>query len=65
MTTAEDQYVGAHAESFSHINRIGELLGDMPAPDEHTNFAQVGDMNHIRTMLQEVVKFMEQRWKST
>jgi hypothetical protein len=60
MTTAQEQYIAAHAEAFGHINKIGELLGDMPAPDEHTNYAQVGDMGHIKTMLRDVIEFMEQ-----
>lgn len=60
-TTAEDAYLAAHAEACGLLDRIGELLGDMPAPgnDDHPiHWGHVGDANHVVELLREVVTFL-------
>jgi hypothetical protein len=46
------------------LERINELLFDLPAPesDEHPiNWAHVGSVNHVNELLSRVVAFLENR----
>ncbi len=60
--TAEAYYENAHLEAQDLLERIGELLVDMPAPgnDEHRiNWADVGSVNEVNNRLSSVVAFLE------
>ena len=58
---AESAYEDAHLTARTLIERIGELLQDMPAPgdDEHPiRWDHVGSVNHFNELLSQVVKFL-------
>ena len=60
--TAEAAYENAHLVAQDLVQRIGELLFDLPAPgnDEHPiNWADVGTMNEVNSRLSSVVAFLE------
>lgn len=59
--TAEDAYITAHQTARELVERIGELLQDMPAPgddDRPIHWGHVGDINHVNEKLLEVVVFL-------
>ena len=59
---AEPAYENAHLVARDLLERIAEMLTDMPAPgvEGHPiNWANVGDITHVNTMLSEVVAFLE------
>ncbi|MEQ8789494.1 MAG: hypothetical protein RIC55_24580 [Pirellulaceae bacterium] len=60
--TAEAAYENAHIVAQDLVQRIGELLFDLPAPgnDEHPiNWAHVGTVNEVNSRLSSVVAFLE------
>ena len=60
--TAEAAYENAHIVAQDLVQRIGELLFDLPAPgnDEHPiNWADVGSVNEVNNRLSSVVAFLE------
>ncbi len=60
--TAEAAYENAHIVAQDLVQRIGELLFDLPAPgnDEHPiNWCHVGDVNEVNKRLSSVVAFLE------
>jgi hypothetical protein len=60
--TAETAYEAAHLVAQDLVQRIGELLFDLPAPgnDEHPiNWADVGSVNEVNNRLSSVVAFLE------
>ncbi|GIW97569.1 MAG: hypothetical protein KatS3mg111_0902 [Pirellulaceae bacterium] len=60
--TAEAAYENAHLVAQDLVQRIGELLFDLPAPgnDEHPiNWADVGSVNEVNSRLLSVVAFLE------
>ena len=60
--TAEAAYENAHLVAQDLVQRIGELLFDLPAPgnDEHPiNWADVGTVNEVNSRLSSVVAFLE------
>ena len=63
---AEAAYENAHLVAQDLVARIGELLFDMPAPgnDDHPiHWGHVGDINHVNTLLLEVVTFLDRTGK--
>lgn len=59
---AEAAYENAHIVAQDLVQRIGELLFDLPAPgnDEHPiNWAHVGDVNEVNKRLSAVIAFLE------
>jgi len=63
---AEAAYENAHLVARDLVDRIGELLMDMPAPgnDAHPiHWGHVGDINHVNTLLLEVVTFLDRKAK--
>jgi hypothetical protein len=59
---AEAAYENAHLVARDLLDRIGELLQDMPAPgdEEHPiHWAHVGDITEINSRLASVVAFIE------
>jgi hypothetical protein len=52
--TAENAYASAYAEALRHLAAIQELIEDMPAPSEQTNWGHVGDMNHVVGLLRAI-----------
>ena len=59
---AQDAYLEAHQKARSQVERIGELLFDLPAPDVDEypiNWADVGSLAEINNLLGRVVEFME------
>ncbi len=59
---AEATYENAHAAARSLVERIGELLFDLPAPgdDEHPiRWTHVGTINEVNRRLSEVVAFLD------
>lgn len=60
--TAEAAYENAHLVAQDLVQRIGELLFDLPAPgnDEHPiNWADVGTVNEINNRLSSIVAFLD------
>ena len=60
--TAEAAYENAHLVAQDLVQRIGELLFDLPAPDneEHPiNWGHVGDINEVNNRLSAVVAFLD------
>lgn len=59
---AEAAYENAHLVAQDLVERIRELLFDMPAPgnDEHPiHWGHVGSINHVSAILLEVVTFLD------
>lgn len=59
--TAEAAYENAHLVAQDLLERIRELLFDMPAPgdDEHPiHWGHVGDLNEVNNRLSSVVAFL-------
>ena len=55
-------YENAHFVAQDLVQRIGELLFDLPAPDndEHPiNWADVGSVNEVNNRLSSVVAFLD------
>ncbi len=62
--TAEDAYVAAHLLARDLVERIGDLLQDLPAPgdDDHPiHWGHVGDVNHVNALLLEVAAFLDRQ----
>ena len=60
--TAEAAYENAHLVAQDLLERIKELLFDMPAPgdDEHPiHWGHVGDINHVNAQLSDLVAFLD------
>lgn len=60
--SAEAAYENAHLVAQDLVERIRELLFDMPAPgnDEHPiHWGHVGDVNYVISTLLEVVTFLD------
>ena len=59
---AEAAYENAHIVAQDLVQRIRELLFDLPAPgnDEHPiNWADVGSVNEVNNRLSEIVAFLD------
>ena len=59
---AEAAYENAHLVAQDLVERINELLFDMPAPgvEEHPiDWTHVGSINEVNTRLSSVVAFLE------
>jgi hypothetical protein len=60
--TAEAAYENAHLVAQDLVERIRELLFDLPAPgnDEHAiNWADVGSVNEVNNRLSSIVAFLD------
>ena len=60
--TAEAAYENAHLVAQDMVERIRELLFDLPAPgnEEHPiDWADVGSINEVNNSLSSVVAFLE------
>ena len=60
--TAEAAYENAHLVAQDLVQRIGELLFDLPAPgndDRPINWADVGSLNEVNNRLSSIVAFLE------
>lgn len=58
---ADAAYENAHLVAQDLVQRIGELLFDLPAPDndeQPINWCHVGDLNEINNRLSGIVAFM-------
>ena len=58
---AETTYKNAHSVAQDLVARIGELLFDLPAPNNSEspiNWGHVGDINEINLQLSRVIDFM-------
>lgn len=63
---AEAACENAHLVAQDLVERIRELLFDMPAPgnDEHPiHWGHVGDINHVSAILLEAVTFLDRTGK--
>ncbi len=59
---AEAAYENAHLVAQDLVERIRELLTDMPAPgnDEHPiHWGHVGDITHVNAQLSDLVAFLD------
>ncbi|MEZ6097155.1 MAG: hypothetical protein R3C03_23520 [Pirellulaceae bacterium] len=59
---AEAAYENAHLVAQDLVERIKELLTDMPAPgnDEHPiHWGHVGDITHVNAQLSDLVAFLD------
>jgi len=58
-----DAYVAAHAAAVGHLDRLAELLGDHPAPENDdgrpVHWGHVGDLAHVNARLAELVRFLD------
>ena len=60
--TAEAAYENAHLVAQDLVERIRELLFDLPAPgveDHPINWAHVGSINEVNARLSAVVAFLD------
>lgn len=60
--TAQAAYENAHLVAQDLLERIHELLFDLPAPDndeQPINWAHVGDLNEVNQRLSEVIAFLD------
>jgi 4'-phosphopantetheinyl transferase EntD len=60
--TAEAAYENAHLVAQDQLERIRELLFDLPAPgdDEHPiTWANVGSISHVNSKLAEMIAFLD------
>ena len=60
--TAEAAYENAHLVAQDLVQRIGELLFDLPAPgnDEHPiHWGHVGSINEVNRRLSQIVAFLD------
>ena len=58
----EAAYENAHLVAWNLLERIGELLFDLPAPgnDDHPiHWGHVGDLAHVNDLLAQVASFLE------
>ena len=58
---AEAAYENAHLVAQDLVERVRELLFDMPAPgdDEHPiNWCHVGDINEVNSRLSHIIDFL-------
>jgi hypothetical protein len=59
---AEAAYENAHLVAQDLVQRIGELLFDLPAPDNKErpiNWTDVGSINEVNRRLSSVIAFLE------
>ena len=59
---AEPAYENAHLVARDLLDRIGELLADLPAPgrDDHPiDWGHVGDLAHVNALLAQAVAFLD------
>jgi hypothetical protein len=59
---AEAAYENAHLVAQDLVQRIGELLFDLPAPgneERPINWADVGSINEVNRRLSSVIAFLE------
>ena len=58
----EAAYKNAHLLAWDLLERIGELLFDLPAPghDDHPiHWGHVGDLAHVNELLGQVASFLD------
>lgn len=58
--SAQEDYIKAHSIALDRMERIRQAIEDLPAPYEVTNYAQVGEVNRVNAMLQEILDVVEQ-----
>jgi hypothetical protein len=52
-------YVESYAAVMRYLDKIQNLVHDLPAPEsDGLNWAHVGDMNKVKTDLQEIARFL-------
>jgi hypothetical protein len=54
MKTATIAYAATHAEILAKLELITQAVNDMDAPSSSTNWADVGDMQHLDACLDEI-----------
>jgi hypothetical protein len=60
--TAEAAYENSHLVARDLLDRINELLQDMPAPGDDgrpIHWGHVGDINHVNALLLQAVAFLD------
>lgn len=61
---ADAAYENAHLMAQDVLDRVGELLFDLPAPgneERPINWSHVADLNRVSTLLLEAVAFLERK----
>lgn len=58
--TADAAYENSHLVARDLLDRVGELLEEMPAPngERPVHWGHVGDVNHVNALLLQVVQFL-------
>ena len=59
--TADAAYENSHLVARDLLDRITDLLNDMPAPgndEQRIHWGHVGDVNHVNALLLQVVQFL-------
>ena len=60
MTTATETYAARHAEALALIDRLRDMIEDMPEPEsDGISWGHVGNMAHINEQLCEILGFVE------
>lgn len=55
-----DAYAEGHHEAANLLDRLSDLLGDMPPPDaDGINWGHVGSLRHVIAMLKEIETHLE------
>lgn len=64
--TAEPAYENAHIVAQDQVERIRELLFDLPSPgcERLINWAHVGTVNHVNELLSQVIAHLESAVKA-
>jgi hypothetical protein len=56
--TAEAAYENSHLVAQDLLERIREILQDLPAPGPQTNWGHVGDLAHANDLLAQVISHL-------
>ena len=59
--TADAAYENSHLVTRNLLDRITDLLQDMPAPgndEQRIHWGDVGDINHVNTLLLQVIQLL-------
>jgi hypothetical protein len=58
----EREYTAEHAKAIALLERIGNLLQDLPAPgnaDQPIHYGHIGDLARVNYLLKEIETFLD------
>jgi hypothetical protein len=60
QSSAADEYAARHAEALGLIDRLRDMIEDMPEPEsDGINWGHAGSMGHVNEQLREILRFVE------